>query len=399
MGDISHIKNVAIIGAGIQGHAIAQIALMAGFEKVFLNDLTMKVIEKGVSLIKNNPKLGLRKLESDGLLSAGETTETILKRLIKEPDLKKAVEFADYVIEAVPEVMEIKKEVYKKLGEYTPRDTVIASNTSTMSPTKLGEASGKPEKVIGMHFFSPIRNRLIEITKGDKTSKESMEIGVAVGNKLPATEGKRVIIQLEKETPGHIANRVVGSAYIYINWLLDQALEKNIPFEQLDADIMGLLPNGVCMLCDGIGLDTVYNVLVYYSETLSPEFSPGRVITSMVENGNLGIKTGKGFYDWSKGTLPEIDPSKKAGLVDVEALMAQILNEGCRLLEQGIVKGYRVIDKAVSIGYRMPGPFIMGKRNYQQLSSKLEEVSEITGIGYLKPCSLMKSGEFLKMRK
>jgi enoyl-CoA hydratase/3-hydroxyacyl-CoA dehydrogenase len=268
-----------------------------------------------------------------------------------------------------------------------------------MSPTKLGEASGKPEKVIGMHFFSPIRNRLIEITKGDKTSKESMEIGVAVGNKLPATEGKRVIIQLEKETPGHIANRVVGSAYIYINWLLDQALEKNIPFEQLDADIMGLLPNGVCMLCDGIGLDTVYNVLVYYSETLSPEFSPGKVITSMVENGNFGIKTGKGFYDWSKGTRPEIDPSKKAGLVDVEALMAQILNEGCRLLEQGIVKGYRVIDKAVSIGFRMPGPFITGKRNYQQLSSKLEEVSEITGISYLKPCSLMKSGEFLKMRK
>lgn len=399
MGDISHIKNVAIIGAGIQGHAITQIALMAGFEKVILNDLTMETIEKGVSLIKNNPELGLRKLESDGLLSAGETTETILKKLIKEPDLKKAVEFADYVIEAVPEVMEIKKEVYKKLGEYTPRDTVIASNTSTMSPTKLGEASGKPEKVIGMHFFSPIRNRLIEITKGDKTSKESMEIGVAVGNKLPATEGKRVIIQLEKETPGHIANRVVGSAYIYINWLLDQALEKNIPFEQLDADIMGLLPNGVCMLCDGIGLDTVYNVLVYYSETLSPEFSPGKVITSMVENGNLGIKTGKGFYDWSKGTLPEIDPSKKAGLVDVEALMAQILNEGCRLLEQGIVKGYRVIDKAVSIGYRMPGPFIMGKRNFQQLSSKLEEVSEITGIKYLKPCSLMKSGEFLRMRK
>ena len=399
MGDISHIKNVAIIGAGIQGHAITQIALMAGFEKVILNDLTMETIEKGVSLIKNNPELGLKKLESDGFLSAGETTETILKRLIKEPDLKKAVEYADYVIEAVPEVMEIKKEVYKKLGEYTPQDTVIASNTSTMSPTKLGEASGKPEKVIGMHFFSPIRNRLIEITRGDKTSKESMEIGVAVGKKLPATEGKRVIIQLEKETPGHIANRVVGSAYIYINWLLDQALEKNIPFEQLDADIMGLLPNGVCMLCDGIGLDTVYNVLVYYSETLSPEFSPGKVITNMVEKGNLGRKTGKGFYDWSKGTLPEIDSSKKAGLVDVEALMAQILNEGCRLLEQGIVKGYRVIDKAVSIGYRMPGPFIMGKRNYKQLSSKLEEISEITGISYLKPCSLMKSGEFLKMRK
>ncbi|MHA2283743.1 MAG: 3-hydroxyacyl-CoA dehydrogenase family protein [Promethearchaeota archaeon] len=399
MVDISHIKNVAIIGAGIQGHAITQIALMAGFEKVILNDLTMEIIEKGVSLIKNHPEIGLKKLESDGFLSAGETTETILKRLIKEPDLKKAVEHADFVIEAVPEVMEIKEEVFKKLGEYSPRETVLASDTSTMSPTKLGEASGKAEKVIGMHFFSPIRNELIEITKGVTTSNKSMEICAAVGNKLPATDGKRVIIRLEKETPGHIANRVVGSSYIYINWLLDKAQEENIPFEQLDADVMGFLPNGVCLLCDGIGLDTVYNVLIYYSETLSPEFTPGKVITDMVETGNLGIKTGKGFYDWSKGTRPEIDPSRKAGLVDVEVLIAQQLNEGCRLLEQGVVRGYRVIDKAVSTGYRIPGPFSMGKRNYQQLSNKLEEISKTTGITYLKPCPLMKSGEFLKMRK
>ena len=162
---------------------------------------------------------------------------------------------------------------------------------------------------------------------------------------------------------------------------------------------MSLLPNGVCMLCDGIGIDTVYNVLVYYSEALSPEFKPGKVITSMLEEGNLGIKTGKGFYDWTKGTQPVIDPSKKAGLVDVEVLIGQLLNEGCRLLEQGIVKGYKVIDKAVSIGYRMPGPFGMSKRNYKHLSDKLEEISELTGITYLKPCSLMKSGEFLKMRK
>ncbi len=399
MVDISYIKNIAVIGAGIQGHAIAQVALMAGFEKVFLNDLTMETIDKGVSLIKNNPRLGLKKLESDGLLKAGETADLILKRLIKEPDLKKTVEQADFVFEAVPEVMEIKKEVYRKLGEYTPKATVLASNTSTMSPTKLGEASGKPENVIGMHFFGPIRNELIEITKGDKTSSKTMEIGIAVGNKLPSTGGKRVIIQLEKETPGHIANRVVVSSYIYINWIFDQARERNIPFEQLDADFMELTPRGICVLADTVGLDTLYNVLKYYSETLSPEFTPGKVLSNLVENGDFGVKTGKGFYDWSKGSPPKIDPSKKAGFVDVEVLIAHMLNEGCRLLEQGIVKGYRIIDKAVSVGYRMPGPFSLGKRNYKHLSNKLEEISEVSGITYLKPCSLMKSGEFLKMRK
>ncbi|MFX1456465.1 MAG: 3-hydroxyacyl-CoA dehydrogenase NAD-binding domain-containing protein [Promethearchaeota archaeon] len=399
MTDISQIKTITIIGAGVQGHAITQIALMAGFENVILNDLSMDIINRGISIIKNNPEVGLRKLESDGLLKEGETTEIILKRLTKEPDLKKAVEKVDFIIEAVPEVMDIKKEVYKKLGEFSPKRTVIASNTSTMSISKLGEASGKPEYVIGMHFFNPIRIRLIEITKGEKSSKQSMEIGVAVGNKLPATEGNRVIIQLEKETPGHIANRVVGSIYVYINWLLEQANEQNIPFEQLDADVMHFLPNGVCLLCDLIGLDTVYNAMKYYSETLSPEFTPGKVLTRCIDSGKLGLKTGSGFYDWSKGMRPEIDISKKAGMVDVEVLMAQQLNESCRLLEQGIVKGYKIIDKAISIGYGIPGPFSLGKRNYERFSKKLEEIAQLSGLTYLKPCSLMKSGEFLKMRK
>ena len=268
-----------------------------------------------------------------------------------------------------------------------------------MSITKLGEASGKPEKVIGMHFFSPVSNELIEITKGEKSSKESIEIGVAVGEKLPSTGGKRVIITLDKETPGHIANRVVGAISPYYNWIFDQALKHNIPYEQIDADTNDFGGLGLCILIDGIGVDTVYNVMKYFEETLSPEFAPSQVLVDLVENGNLGLKTGKGFYDWSKGTPPIIDTSKKAGLVDIEVLLAQQLNEGCRLLEQGVVKNYKVIDKAVIVGYRMPGPFSMNKRNYERLSKKLEEAVKLTGKNYLKPCELMKSGEFLKMRK
>ena len=372
---------------------------MAGYEKVFLNDLTSEVIEKGIRWMIDDPETGLKKLKSDGKLGQGSTYKGMLERLVKETDLKKAVENADYVIEAVPEVMEIKKDVYKKLGEFTRKDTVLASNTSSMSITKLGEASGKPEKVIGMHFFSPVSNELIEITKGNKSSLESVDIGVAVGETLPATEGKRVIITLDKETPGHIANRVVGAITPYYNWIFDQALEKNIPFEQIDADTNDFGGLGLCVLIDGIGVDTVYNVMKYFEETLSPDFAPNQTLINLVENGNLGRKTGKGFYEWVQGVLPERDLSKKAGLVDIEVLLAQQLNEGCRLLEQGIVTNYKVIDKAVNTGYRMPGPFAMNKNNYEKLSIKLEETAELTGKNYLRPCKLMKSGEFLKMRK
>lgn len=372
---------------------------MAGYEKVFLNDISIKEIEKGIGWMINNPETGLKKLETDRKLGQGTTYKKLLERLVKETDLKKAVENADYVIEAVPEVMEIKRDVYNKLGEFTSKETVIASNTSSMSITKLGEASGKPEKVIGMHFFSPVRNELIEITKGNKSSLESVEIGAAVGETLPATEGKRVIITLDKETPGHIANRVVGAISPYYNWIFDQAKEKNIPFEQIDADTNDFGGLGLCVLMDGIGLDTVYNVMKYFEETLSPDFAPNQTLIKLVESGNLGMKTGKGLYEWVDGELPERDLSKKAGLVDIEVLLGQQLNEGCRLLEQGIVTNYKVIDKAVTVGYRMPGPFVMNKNNYEKLSKKLEEAADLTGKNYLRPCKLMKSGEFLKMRK
>ncbi|MHA1242755.1 MAG: 3-hydroxyacyl-CoA dehydrogenase family protein [Promethearchaeota archaeon] len=191
----------------------------------------------------------------------------------------------------------------------------------------------------------------------------------------------------------------MSSAEIYINWLTDQAISKNIPFEQLDADVCDLMPTGVFYLIDMIGIDTVFNVMKYFEETLSPDFAPHELFAKLISENNLGQKTGKGFYDWSQEEEPSIDISKKAGLVDIELLIAIQLNEGCRLLEEGCVSNYRIIDKAISTGYRSPGPFAMGKKNYKQLVVKLDEFAELNGKKYLKPCKLMRSGGFLDMRK
>jgi len=397
--NISDIKNIAIIGTGIQGHAIAQVALMAGFSRVILNDLSMELIDKAVDRIVNDPLTGLEVLEKEGQLDDNLTSEILVKRLVKEVSLQNAVENADFVIEAVPEVMNVKKEVFRKLNQYCPEHTIFATNSSTMSITEIGNASGRPEKVIGMHFFAPLENKLIEITKGEKTSENTIKIATEVGHKLPSLEGKRLIIQLQKESPGFIANRIMSSAEIYINWLTDQAISKNIPFEQLDADVCDLMPTGVFYLIDMIGIDTVFNVMKYFEETLSPDFAPHELFAKLISENNLGQKTGKGFYDWSQEEEPSIDISKKAGLVDIELLIAIQLNEGCRLLEEGCVSNYRIIDKAISTGYRSPGPFAMGKKNYKQLVVKLDEFAELNGKKYLKPCKLMRSGGFLDMRK
>jgi len=399
MQDISYVKNITIIGTGIQGHAIAQVALMAGFSKVILNDLSIELINKAVDRIVNDPRTGLKVLEKEGQLEDKITTEILVKRLVKEVNLQNAVENVDFVIEAVPEVMNIKKEVFRKLGQYCPEHTIFATNTSTMSITEIGKASGRSEKVIGMHFFAPLENKLIEITKGEKTSEDTLKIATEVGHKLPSLEGKRLLIELQRESPGFIANRIVGTIEIYITWLIEQAIARNIPFEQLDADVIDFMPMGIFCLCDYIGIDTVFNAMKYFEETLSPDFAPHKLFTKLINENNLGQKTGRGFYDWSQNKEPSIDRSKTAGLVDIELLIAIQLNEGCRMIEEGCVSNYKIIDKAVSTGYRSPGPFSMGKKNYKQLVVKLDEFAELTGRKYLKPCKLMRSGGFLDMRK
>jgi enoyl-CoA hydratase/3-hydroxyacyl-CoA dehydrogenase len=398
--DISHIKNLAVIGAGVQGHSVAQTALMAGFEKVILNDINKQIIDRAANQIENDPHYGLRILESKGQLGESVTADILMRNLYKEVDLAKAVSNAEFIIECAPEIMNIKQEVFKELGKYAPEQTILATNTSSMSITQIAEYSGRLDKVIGMHFFPPpVENKLIEVTRSYNATENSLDIGIAVAQKLPSLEGKRLVVRLEKESPAYVANRVVTAGVIYINWIIDIAREKGFSFNQIDADILEMSPLGACLFIDIIGLDTVYHIMHYLAGVLSPDFFPGKILTDLVKKGDLGKKTGKGFYEWPKGEIPQIDDSKKAGLLDIDPLIAIMLNEGCRLLEEGIVTGFKTIDNAVSAGFHLPGPFITGKKRYEEYSVLLEELAENLGKPYLKPCNLMKSGEFLKMRK
>ncbi|MFX1451877.1 MAG: 3-hydroxyacyl-CoA dehydrogenase family protein [Promethearchaeota archaeon] len=398
MVDISNVRNVTVIGAGVQGHKIAQVALMAGFDKVFLNSRTIQSIEKAVNQIINSKSHGLKVLESKGFLKEGQTTESLISRLVKEPDLKNAVKETDFVIEAVPEILELKQNIFRKMGEFSPEHTIFATDTSTMSITKIGQSSGRPDKVMGMHFFSPIGSKLIEITRGKDSSDNTMDIGYQIANRFPCERGERMVIRLEKESPGFVVNRVIGTGEIYFKWVIEQATMRGIPYEHVDADVIKLMPMGCCLMCDIMGLDTVYNSMKYFASTLSSDFTPSPVFKKLIDQGYTGKKSGRGFYDWSKGK-PIINRKKKAGLMDVKIVAAIHLNEGCKLLEAGIVDNYEIIDDAVSAGYHIPGPFKVGKRWYKRLSKLLGKFAEKTNTEYLKPCHLMKSGEFRKMSR
>jgi len=378
------------------GREIAQVALMSNiFNKVYINDTNDNALKNAKTYILN----GLNKLESKGLLAHGLTTNELIKKLVIEKNLISSIKDADIVVEAIPEIMELKQELFEELGQYAPEHALLATNTSTMSITKIAEASKRPGQVIGMHFFTPIPLlRLIEVIKGEKTSQEAFDLGVAIGQRLPAIKGKRYIAKIEKESPGFIVNRLTIATSLLFNWILDMATDKGIPYEKIDNDFVSPPELGPLAKWDFLGLDIVCDVMNYFVKEISPEFAPGKTLTNLLKEGNLGRKSGEGIYKWFEGK-PNRKTNEKAGLFSPEQYFAIQLNEGCRLLGEKIVSGYKIIDDTMLAGMDMPGPFGAGKKNYEKWSLMLEALAETTQINYFKPCDMMKSGAFLKLRK
>jgi len=390
---MTNIKNIVMLGFGDMGKGIAQVCLMAGYN-VTAVDISDILIEKGLEYIKT----GFEKLESKGKLPEGSIAAEYLARLKTSNNINEAVRDADLVIEAVVEKLDVKQNLCRDVIENSPDHCIFASNTSTISITEIAEKCNKPENVIGMHFFNPAPlMRLIEVIKGEKSSDESMDIGVKVSKSLPCLRGERYVAYVLKDHPGFIVNRVLSPGSIYFKHIIDLAYEKGIPWEQVDADFTGSnAPMSSLTLSDFTGRDIAYNGQLYYSEKLSPDFKPGKVLTMQMEKGTLGKKTGQGFYDWSKGR-PQPDLSKKAGLVNREIFAAIGANEGCRILKEGVINSWKVIDDAILAGMNFPGPMEYATKNYERFSKLLEETAQELGKPYLKPCDLLKSGKFVDM--
>jgi enoyl-CoA hydratase/3-hydroxyacyl-CoA dehydrogenase len=387
------IKHISMLGFGDMGKGIAQVCLLAGYNVTAI-DIDEQIIKKGLDYIKS----GFEKLETKGILPEGTSAANYLARLKTSKEISEAVKDADLVIEAVVEKLDIKQNLCNVVIENSPEHCIFASNTSTMSITEIAEKCSKPENVIGMHFFNPAPlMRLIEVIKGDKSSEESMDVGIEVAKTLPCLRGERYIARVQKDRPGFIVNRVLAPRGIYFNYIIDLAYEKGYSWEQVDADLTGPnTPMSSLTLADFTGRDISYHGALYYNEKLSPDFKPGKVLRMQVEKGTLGKKTGQGFYDWSKGR-PQPDLSKKAGLVDPEIFNAINANEGCRILEEGVVSSWKVIDDAILAGMNFLGPMEYASKNYKRLANLLEETAEKLNKPYLKPCDLFKSGKFVDM--
>ncbi|UYP48753.1 Fatty acid oxidation complex subunit alpha [Candidatus Lokiarchaeum ossiferum] len=387
------IKNIVVIGAGLMGMGVVQVSLQKGY-KVTVVDIKDEFIDRGVSGLKK----GLDRLEQKGRLGEGVTTASILEKMSTTTDLAAAVKDADLILEAVIENMKIKQDVFKTCADNAPDHCIIATNTSSMSVTEIANASGKADKCVGIHFFNPVPlMRLVEIIKGDGTSDETMDIAVAWAEGLPC-RGKRYCPRVLKDRPGFIANRMIAPGFVLMNWAFDEAVAKGVTWEELEADtVKETSPMGFLELGDYVGHDTYYHINNYYAKTLSPDFTPGKAYTEMYETKKLGRKVGQGFFDWTQGR-PKIDRSKKAGIVTAEQLDAIEANEGCRLLEEGVVKNWQVIDDTMMAGFNRPGVMELATQNYEKWSTLLAELAAKIGKDYIKPCEFLKSGKFVGMK-
>lgn len=378
---VEDIKKVAVMGAGDMGHGIAEVALLAGY-KVALRDIEQRFVDKGLSRIKES----LDKLTQKQKITE-ENKNAMLANITTFVDIGEAVKDAHYVIEAVPEVMDLKKQVFQALDKAAPKHAILASNTSNMSITDIAAATSRPEQVVGFHFFNPaVLMKLVEVTKGAKTSEETMQTAYSLALKM-----NKAPVRVEKDSIGFVYNRIQAPTAV----LLDLIVEKGeaAPVE-IDAKMRKIgMPMGPYELMDYVGLDVAYHSGLYFAEKLSKDYAPPSWLKAKIDAGTLGKKTGKGIFDWSKGR-PEIDLSKAKEDFDPSVLIALQVNEATKLLEAGVVKSAEEIDKAVVNGGGSGfGPFQLGKGiGYDKLAKICEDLAKKYGVKSFEPTDMLKKG-------
>ncbi len=341
------IKKIAVLGAGLMGHGITQVAATAGYE-VNMRDIEERFLSSGMEKIR----WSLGKFVQKGRILE-EDSNKALERINTTVSLQEATKDVDFVIEAVPENLKLKQQVFKEIDGYAPSHAILATNTSALPITEIATATDRPEKVVGMHFFSPPQMmRLVEMVRGKKTSDETLNTTIELGKRF----GKETIV-CEKDIPGFVANRATIPGSNLVGWLVYRG---EYTIEEVDAAAIHKagMPMGLFGLMDFTGIDVGASVMKFMNERWTG-FEMCPLFKEKVEKGELGVKTGKGFYTYPEKKWVPLDsrgrdlPVEKAEKFDAMTPNYVNINIAAELVRENVTTK-EDIDKAIKLGFNAP---------------------------------------------
>ena len=367
------IKNITVLGSGIMGHGIAQVSAMAGYN-VVLRDIEQPFLDKAMEKIK----WSLDKLVSKEKITENERNE-IFSRIKPIVDLKDAVHDCDLVIEAVPEIMELKKKVYAELDKAASDQVVFASNTSTLPITEIANTISRPKKFIGIHFFNPPQlMKLVEVIPGQETSDDITNLTinfVKSVNKIPVT--------CRKDVPGFIVNRLFIPLVHEACYVMER---QKIQQTEIDSAVKFRLgfPMGIFELADFTGLDVIHKATVEMHVRDKKVISPHPKIEQLFNEKKLGQKSGEGFYKYSDDKYERIPLSEElAKKCEPVQIIANILNNAAWLVTNN-ASDIDEIEKAASLGLGLKKPLFETAKEIgmQKIVEELKKLSNKHGTFY-----------------
>ncbi|WP_255196280.1 3-hydroxyacyl-CoA dehydrogenase/enoyl-CoA hydratase family protein [Halorarius litoreus] len=335
--NVDDIERVTVLGAGSMGHGITEVVALAGYH-VTMRDIEQDLVDEGYG----NIEWSVEKLTEKGLVD--QDPAEVMSRIDTEVDLETAVENADLVVEAAPEKMALKKDIFSDLDAFTHEDAILASNTSSLSITEIATATDRPEQVVGMHFFNPpVKMDLVEVIYGEETSDETAETTYEFVESIGKTP-----IYVRKDVNGFVVNSVLGPFGDEAAWMASEGVAT---VEEIDAAMVHRrgYPMGPFELSDLTGIDIGYHVRKEAGKPIPP------IVQEKVDNDELGQKTGTGYYEYEDGDGTTYEAGQGED-VDTLRIEARIVNEAAKLIGNDVATA-EAIDTGMRLGAGFPeGP-------------------------------------------
>ena len=371
--DIMEIKNITVLGSGIMGHGIAQISAMAGYN-VVLRDIEQKFLDNAMDKIN----WSLEKLVSKEKISKDER-DKIATRIKPMVDLSNAVHDSDLVIEAVPEIMDLKKQVYQELDKVADGRIIFASNTSTLPITEIANTISRPEKFIGIHFFNPPQlMKLVEVIPGQKTTDDIIKTTINFVESV-----KKVPVICRRDVPGFIINRLFIPLVHEACYVMER---QKIQKTEIDSAVKFKLgfPMGIFELADFTGIDVIHKATIEMHLRDKKVILPHAKIEQLFNEKKLGKKNGEGFYKYSDEKYERIELTEElAELCIPTQIVANILNNAAWLVTNN-ASDINEIEKAASLGLGLKKPLFetANEIGMQKIVDELKKLSKQFGAFY-----------------